>query len=192
MDKHQQAQNNGNTKEESTSIKQAFLAAAISDISAYIQLADAKVSIIMGATVALIVGIMSCHIPICNALNVIMPCTWRGIVFCLFAVAEAISLIVLFASGILTIWSHKSTIDYKSMWFLSRSSKEYSFDSYRDDVLAMSDSDVIENMAAELYKLNDINRQKTNTVKWTVRSFTTTLVSSGVLAIVLASTVIGG
>ena len=38
-------------------IKQNFLASAISDISTYIQLTDTKVSIIMGAVVAILVGI---------------------------------------------------------------------------------------------------------------------------------------
>lgn len=36
-----------------------FLASAITDISTYIQLADTKVSIIMGALVALIAGILA-------------------------------------------------------------------------------------------------------------------------------------
>ena len=41
--------NTANTKKKTDEIKQAFLSSAISDISAYIQLADTKVSIIMAA-----------------------------------------------------------------------------------------------------------------------------------------------
>ena len=51
--------NTANTKKKTDEIKQAFLSSAISDISAYIQLADTKVSIIMAATVALIVGLFA-------------------------------------------------------------------------------------------------------------------------------------
>lgn len=40
----------------------------------------------------------------------------------------------------------------------------------------MSDEDVIVNMAAELYKLNDINRQKQVTNRWTLRSFSAFLI----------------
>lgn len=45
----------------------------------------------------------------------------------------------------------------------------------------MTDNDVIENMGAELYKLNDINRQKTKTMKWTIYLFASTL---GIVAII--------
>ena len=46
--------------EQTTEIKQTFLSNAISDIAIYIQLADTKVSIIMGSLVALLAGILSC------------------------------------------------------------------------------------------------------------------------------------
>lgn len=50
--------NTANAKRKTNEIKQAFLSNAISDISAYIQLADTKVSIVMATTVALIVGLL--------------------------------------------------------------------------------------------------------------------------------------
>ena len=40
----------------------------------------------------------------------------------------------------------------------------------------MTAEDVIINMAAELYKLNDINRQKMKTMKWTLYTFSALLV----------------
>ena len=45
----------------------------------------------------------------------------------------------------------------------------------------MSDEDIIVNMAAELYKLNDINRQKNTTYRWALRSFAATLITIGVI-----------
>lgn len=63
----------------------------------------------------------------------------------------------------------------------SSSTKEYSFDAYKEDILSMSDEDIIVNMAAELYKLNDINRQKNTTYRWALRSFAATLITIGVI-----------
>ena len=48
-------------------------------------------------------------------------------------------------------------------------------------ILSMSDEDIIVNMAAELYKLNDINRQKNTTYRWALRSFAATLITIGVI-----------
>ena len=47
-------------KEELFEMKQDFLSSAISDIAADIQLADTKVSIIMGSLAALLAGILAC------------------------------------------------------------------------------------------------------------------------------------
>jgi hypothetical protein len=49
----------------------------------------------------------------------------------------------------------------------------------------MTETDVIENMAAELYKLNDINRQKSETMRWTLRGFAGLLISSAVALVIL-------
>lgn len=46
---------NDRENKKTSEIKQNFLASAISDISTYIQLTDTKVSIIMGAVVAILV-----------------------------------------------------------------------------------------------------------------------------------------
>lgn len=172
----------------SNEMKQAFLSYAISDISAYIQLSDAKVSIIMGAIVALIAGTLACYSPISETLLKIKPCTWIGIILIIFILLLLISLILIFVFGILTIRGHVSKIGYKSKWFLSQSSKAYSFDAYKHDIDNMSDEDIIENMAAELYKLNDINRQKAKTVKWTICFFASTLIVATIIGVLLLMT----
>lgn len=159
---------NENTKPE---IKQAFLASAISDISSYIHLADTKVSIVMAAVVAILVGLASCYEPIAKIVSGIVPCSWIGILFLIFTISFCISVVLVFLFGLLTVKGHRSIIGYPSKWFLALSTKEYSFDKYSEDVRGMTDDDVIDNMAAELYKLNDINRQKAKTLKWTLRTF---------------------
>ena len=50
-----------NTEKKTIEVKQSFFSSAISDISAYIQLVDTKVSIIMAAVVAIIMGGVACY-----------------------------------------------------------------------------------------------------------------------------------
>ena len=95
-----------------------------------------------------------------------------------------------FVFGILTIRGHSSNIGYKSKWFLPQTTKEYSFDVYKRDIQEMTDEDIIENMAAELYKLNDINRQKLRTNRWVIRSFSSTLITASIIYILIVASVL--
>lgn len=171
--------------EKANEMKQAFLSGAISDIAIYIQLADTKVSIIMGSLVAFFAGLLACYQPITDAFMKVKPCSWQGNVIIILTIIHLLSFILVFVFGILTIREHISKIAYKSKWFLPQSTKEYSFDVYKADVNAMTDEDIIENMAAELYKLNDINRQKALTAKWTIRFFAATLSTGAIIGLLL-------
>ena len=172
---------NKNNEKRTDEVKQAFLSSAISDLATWIQFSDTKVSIIMGAFVALIAGTLACYDPIYRAMASIEPCSWIGISMLIAILALLISCVCIFLFGIMTIQGHDSIINYKSKWFWGKGTKEYSFDAYKHDLNQMTDKDIIENMGAELYKLNDINRQKSKTMKWTIRSFATALVSAGVI-----------
>lgn len=166
-------------------IKQTFLSAAISDISAYIQHSDQKVSIIMAALTAVFAGIMACYEPITREISKIEPCSWLGVMVFLLIFLQLASLVMTFVFGIKSISVHTSKMPYDSKWYLKRNIDEYSFDAYKEDVEAMTDNDVIENMAAELYKLNDINHQKSITVKWTVHFFAAALVMTAAIGVLL-------
>lgn len=172
---HNSNENNSKTIE----IKQNFLASAITDISTYIQLADTKVSIIMGAVVAILVGITSCYEPIERLISNITPSSWKGILLIILIIIGFISMILTFVFGLMTVRGHSSIINYKSKWYLTKSTKEYSFAEFSSDIKSMNDNDIITNMAAELYKLNDINRQKLKTVKWTLIAFSVFLIVVG-------------
>lgn len=69
--------------------------------------------------------------------------------------------------------------------FYQSPSKEYSFEIYIRELKEMTDNDVIENMGAELYKLNDINSQKNQTMKWTIYLFALTLGTVTIIGILL-------
>lgn len=71
-------------KNETLEIKQSFLSSAISDISSYIHLIDTKVSIILGALVALIAGLLACYEPIGFLIKNIKPCSWIGTIAIIF------------------------------------------------------------------------------------------------------------
>lgn len=178
-----------NAEKKSIEVKQSFLSSAISDISSYIQLADTKVSIIMAAVVAIIMGVFACYEPIKELISFVKPCSWKGVALLISTTVLALSIIGVFVFGILTIRSHTSKIGYKSKWFLPQSTIEYSFDAYKEDVLSMSNEEVLINMAAELYKLNDINRQKNVTYKWALCSFSATLISIGIICVLFLSSV---
>lgn len=179
-----------NVEKKTIEAKQSFFSSAISDISAYIQLTDTKVSIIMAAVVAIIMGAFACYEPIKDLTALVKPCSWQGIALIISTLALVVSIIGVFVLGILTIRSHTSNLRYKSKWFLSQSPEEYSFDTYKEDVISMSDEDVIINMAAELYKLNDINRQKSATYKWALRSFSVALMAIGVICVLFLFSVV--
>lgn len=170
-----------NTEKKTIEVKQSFFSSAISDISAHIQLVDTKVSIIMAAVVAIIMGGVACYELIENLISLVKPCSWQGVALIISTTALVVSIAGVFVFGILTIRSHSLKIGYNSKWFLPQSTKEYSFDAYKEDILSMSDEDIIVNMAAELYKLNDINRQKNTTYRWALRSFAATLITIGVI-----------
>ena len=170
-----------NIQSENSEMKLTFLSNAISDISTYIQLADTKVSIIMGAVVALIAGVIACYEPIGKIVSSIKPCSWIGILFVILSITCVISVLAVFVFGILTIRGHVSKISFDSKWFLSKDTKSYSFDAFLIDVKNMSKQDIIDNMTAELYKLNDINRQKAKTMQWVMRFFTFSLITAFVI-----------
>ena len=171
-------------------VQQSFLSSAISDISAYIQLIDTKVSIIMATVVAIIMGGFTCYEPIEALISLVKPCSWQNVMLTISMTALSINIVNVFVFGILTIRSHSSKIGYASKWFLPQSTAEYSFDVYKEDILSMSDEDVIVNMAAELYKLNDINRQKNTTYKWALRFFSATLISIGGICVLILFSVV--
>ena len=172
--------------EKSNEMKQTFLASAIVDISTYIQLTDTKISIIMGSLVALMAGLMACYEPISKAFLNIMPCSWRGNVITFIVLLHIICFVLVFIFGILTIRGHISNINnYESKWYLEKSTESYSFDTYKADINSMTNSDIMETMAAELYKLNDINRQKAKTARKTIIFFAETLITGAIVGLLL-------
>lgn len=167
-------------------MKQSFLSSAISDISSCIQLIDTKVSIIMASMLALVATVATCYEAIYNAMKKICPCSWIGVFIIILIMCFTLSFGAVFVFGILTLRGHVSNTGYKSKWFIIQPTSTYSFDQYRSDIKKMNEEEIINNMAAELYKLNDINRQKLKTNKWALRSFASTLVLGSIICVTLA------
>ena len=68
---------------------------------------------------------------------------------------------------------------------MEKSTDSYSFDTFKEDINSMTNSDIMENMAAELYKLNDINRQKAKTARKTIIFFAATLITGAIVGLLL-------
>ena len=92
-----------NTEKKTIEVKQSFFSSAISDISAYIQLVDTKVSIIMAAVVAIIMGEAACYKLIKKLISLVKPCSWQGVALIISTTALVVSIAGVFVFGILTI-----------------------------------------------------------------------------------------
>lgn len=173
-------------------MKQSFLTSAIADISASIQLTDTKVSIIVGATVAILVGVAACYQPISDIVKSIRICSCEGKILLILFFVGLFCTAVTFLFGIITISAHSCEVKYKSKWYLKDSMEKYQFEEYMLDVSRMKEKDIILNMTAELYKLNDINRHKINTFKVTLIAFSVLLAVLIIVSCIFINTLLKG
>lgn len=148
---------------------QNLLNCAISDISGYIKLIDTKVSIIMAALGIIISGIISCRGVVIGTYNKIQKYSFLNIFMCIIMLLFIVCVILVYFWGIQTIKAHYCSINYSSVWFIKEKKEEYSFEKYKQVVENMTSKDVIDTLAAELYKLNDIYKQKAKSTKYTLQ-----------------------
>lgn len=165
---------------------QNFLGSAISDISGYIKFSDTKVSIIMAAMGVIIAGIINCRNIIYTTYKLMPNCSLLQLLFAVILVTFLTATVLVYFWGLQTIKSHTCEIEFKSLWFIKEKRELYSFENYRDAVEKMTDKDIVDTMAAELYKLNDINKQKMKTMKKTIKAFSVMLIA--LLSLVLFCT----
>lgn len=165
---------------------QNFLGSAISDISGYIKFSDTKVSIIMAAMGVIIAGIINCRNIIYTTYKLMPNCSLLQLLFAVILVTFLTATVLVYFWGLQTIKSHTCEIEFKSLWFIKEKRELYSFENHRDAVEKMTDKDIVDTMAAELYKLNDINKQKMKTMKKTIKAFSVMLIA--LLSLVLFCT----
>ena len=156
--------------------KQSFFNSAISDISGHIKFLDTKVSIIMSALGIIIAGTINCRHMIYNTNIKIKNYSLLHTFFWILLLLYALNIFLVYCWGLFTIKAHECNINFKSLWFIKDSKEKYSFETYKVDVEKMTAKDIIDTLAAELYKLNDIYRQKASTTKKTIASFVATLI----------------
>lgn len=87
-----------------------------------------------------------------------------------------INIVLVYFWGLRTIKTHVCNIDFKSLWFIKDKKEEYPFEAYLLDVEKMTTKNIIDNISAELYKLNDIYRQKVSTTRKTIVVFAIALI----------------
>lgn len=147
---------------------QTFLNSAINDVSGWIKFLDTKVSIIMAALGIVISGIINCREIIYVTYQMLQAYSLLHIFFCVLVFMFAITTVLVYFWGLQTIKSHRCNINFKSLWFIIEKKDDYPFEVYKEEIKKMTEKDVIDALAAELYKLNDIYRQKATTMKRTI------------------------
>ncbi|MEZ3517083.1 MAG: hypothetical protein K1W37_18055 [Lachnospiraceae bacterium] len=155
---------------------QNFLNSAINDVSGWIKFLDTKVSIIMVALGVVISGIINCREIIYDTYQMLQVYSLLHIFFCVLVFMFAIATALVYFWGLQTIKAHRCNINFKSLWFIIEKKDDYPFEIYKEDIKKMTEKDVIDALAAELYKVNDIYRQKAVTMKRTIRVFGIALV----------------
>lgn len=155
---------------------QNFLNSAINDVSGWIKFLDTKVSIIMVALGVVISGIINCREIIYDTYQMLQVYSLLHIFFCVLVFMFAIATALVYFWGLQTIKAHRCNINFKSLWFITDKKDDYPFEIYKEDIKKMTEKDVIDALAAELYKVNDIYRQKAVTMKRTICVFGIALV----------------
>lgn len=150
---------------------QNFLNSAINDVSGWIKFLDTKVSIIMAALGIVISGIINCREIIYDTYQMLQVYSLLHIFFCVLVFMFAIATVLVYFWGLQTIKAHRCNINFKSLWFIIEKKDDYPFEVYKEDIKKMTEKDVIDALAAELYKVNDIYRQKAVTMKRTICAF---------------------
>ena len=164
-------------KEIDLSRTQSFLSSAIADISGYIKFSDTKVSIIMAALGVIIAGIINCREIVYDAYKSMSQCECKLLLFLGIASIFCVATIMVYYWGLHTLISHTCKLAFSSVWYIKESKEEYPFELYKNTIERMSVGEIIDTMAAELYKLNDINKQKIESTQKTIRAFSVFLVS---------------
>ena len=133
-------------------VRQNYLSAAISDISGYIHLMDTKVSIIMAAQGVIIAGLLSIYDNLIDAIELYHSILEKSVV--LISVSGFIVFTILVYAGRIQNGAEK----------------------YLEELNAKSEEELLDDMAIELFKLNDINLKKMKLANMTVKLFIFSLV----------------
>jgi hypothetical protein len=157
------------------SVRQNFLSSAIADISNYIQLMDTKVSIIMAAQGVIIAGLLSLYNEIKDTMSYCNSVLEKTTLFTA-TVGVMVTTVLVYMYGMRTLKARYAKLDCATSWFVSAESAKKGYEQYLQDFMSKEDGDLIGDMAAELYKINDINRQKMLDVNKTVKAFSVSLI----------------
>lgn len=166
-----------NSDIENYELKQAFLEAAINDLSGNIKFLDTKISIIMATMGVVLGGLISCkenlHETYQNLNDInqnIQTTNWKLIIFLIVFIAYLLSTLLAFSFGISTLTARGINVKFDSLWYID-SKKEIEFNMFLKRINKLSSTNIIENMSCELYKINNINKIKMQRTKYSLLFF---------------------
>ena len=151
--------------------RRQFLGNAITDISGYIRFIDTKVGIILafvGAAATLLVRMKA------DLQCILSSSGGGGALLGILLVTEFIAAFDILCCSFAALTVRVGRIEgYDSKWFFPTPDGDFSegFRKYAGKVSRMTEEDITENLAAELYKLNDIYRKKLRYAGKTVYAF---------------------
>ena len=151
-------------------VRKSYLLAAISDVSGNIQLMDTKVSIIMAAQGVIIAGLLSIYDNLAKVAKYYDSVLEKSV--CVITVLGFfIFMTLVYVFGLRTIEARSTKLNKATSWFVTSDRLQKGFDDYLLDFKSKSDDNLLDEIASELFKLNDINSRKMEEANWTVKMF---------------------
>lgn len=149
-----------------------FLKVAISDLTGNLTLLDTKISIII-ATAGVILGlVVACKSNVLKAYYFYANNCCTKCMFLLLSLTYIINVIITFIYGIKCIMIRFGKSKSSSLWFFDTESYGgLSEEIYIKKIKCMSDETIMQNLSAEVYKLNTINNRKMRAGKTTIIMF---------------------
>lgn len=151
-------------------VRQAYLMAAISDVSSYIHLMDTKVSIIMAAQGVIIAGGVSIYDDLIKSMKYYNSILEKTVLVTSVS-GFAVFMILVYGFGLKTILARSVTLNRTTSWFINEERLRKGFDEYLDDLNEKSEDELLNDIAAELFKLNEINSRKMKSANMTIKMF---------------------
>lgn len=147
-------------------IQQTFLSAAIVDLSSWIKAVDTKISILMAIQGALVTVTLSQSANLYQFnINLNSSSPHLETIFLIVLGLWLVSVMGVFVLSMLTLWPRRVPVAYDSKWFFDTPGDALALKVYMCRLEKSPSKDLINDMSAELFKLNCINKEKSKTSK---------------------------
>lgn len=149
--------------------KKNILLATISDLSGNLKLLDTKVSILIAAAGVIFGALISCRGNIFKAYNYFSMIPYLKYIFLILTICYIVSIVIFISYGLSTIMPRIGKSRKNSIWFFD--TDIVSEEKYKEKISNYSTQDLLECLESEVYKLNQINRNKIKRSRIAIKTF---------------------